>query len=109
MANVVPIREWKDSFANFLSGFGVMGRDKAMSQHWTLNLLTPQQLEFAYRSDWCARKIVQIVAFDSARAWRSWEATQKQIKALEDAEKQFGYQNKLMLALDRKSTRLNSS
>src|SRR5262249_24433674 len=45
------------------------------------------------------RKIVDIPAFDACRAWRSWEADNPQIEKLEEAEKAFGLQRKLMQAL----------
>jgi hypothetical protein len=52
-----------------------------------------------YRSDWLARKIVDTPAFDSTRAWRQWEAEADQIEALEEAERSFGLQRKLLEAL----------
>ena len=99
--NVVQLRKgFFDSFTNFLAGFGTW-KDKSQHQHWTLNVLDQGQLESAFRSDWVARKIVQLPAFDAARAWRSWEATQKQVEALEEAERHFGYQLKLNKALEK--------
>jgi len=92
-------RMWLDSMRNFLAGFGVAGRDKAMSQRFVLNLLDPEQLTAAYRCDWVARKVVDIPAFDSCRAWREWQADKKQIEQIEKAEKQFGLQRKLMGAI----------
>jgi hypothetical protein len=100
MAEVVagPPR-WFDSFSNFLAGFGLFGRDKSVSQQYYLNLLSPQQLEAAYRGDWLARKIVEVPAFDCTRAWRSWVAEQDQIEQLERTEQEFGLQHKLLSAL----------
>jgi uncharacterized protein len=101
MSNVVSMaREYYDSFENFIAGLGGW-KDKSTHQHWSLTLLTPRDLELAFRGDWVARKIITTPAFDACRAWRSWEATQKQKKVLEDAEKHFGYQLKLMMALER--------
>lgn len=90
---------WIDSFSNFLAGFGLFGRDKSVSQQYYLNLLTPQQLEAAYRGDWLARKIVEVPAFDCTRAWRSWVAEQDQIEQLERTEQEFGLQHKLLSGL----------
>jgi uncharacterized protein len=88
-----------DSMRNFLAGFGVPGRDKAQSNFWYLCELNAEQLEAAYRGDWVARKIIEIPAFDCTRAWRQWQATKEQITALEETEKQFGLQRKLLGAL----------
>jgi len=88
-----------DSFVNFLKGFGIWGRDPTTAQHWALKLLDAAQLEYAFRSDWLARKIVTVPAFDQCRAWRQWEGTDKQIKELETAEKNYGLQHKLMHAI----------
>lgn len=92
-------QSWFDSFSNFLAGFGLLGRDKSVSQIYNLNLLTPQQLEAAYRGDWLARKIVEVPAFDCTRAWRSWVAEQDQIEQLERTEQEFGLQHKLLSGL----------
>jgi uncharacterized protein len=100
MAEVVAgPKTWVDSFSNFLAGFGLFGRDKSVSQFYNLNLLTPQQLEAAYRGDWLARKIVDIPAFDCTRAWRSWVAEQDQIEELERTEQEFGLQQKVLSAM----------
>jgi phage-related protein (TIGR01555 family) len=74
-------------------------RDKAASQIFTLDILSQMELEKAYRGDWLARKIVDIPAFDSCRAWRSWQADQDQIEKLEEAERAFGIQRKVMDAM----------
>lgn len=95
------LSQWTDSFLNLMAGFGVYGRDKSVSQKWNLNLLTPRDLELAYRSDWIARKIVTIPASDSVRAWRTWEASQKDARKIKETEKTFGYQFKLQLALEK--------
>jgi phage-related protein (TIGR01555 family) len=92
---------WLDSFVNLLSGLGVSGRDKAAAQQYANTLLTQPQLELAYRGDWIARKVVDIPANDSTRAWRSWEADEGDIEALEDAEKGLKLQNKLQYAMKR--------
>lgn len=99
----IPVdpRAWFDSFANFLSGFGVSGRDRSMSSHWTLNVLSMGQVEYAYRSDWVARKIVTIPAFDGTRAWRAWQATQDQIEKIEEAERLLSIQLKVMEVMEK--------
>src|SRR6516225_7351766 len=100
MGDVVPLKtQFWDSFTNFLAGFGLFGRDKAMSQVAVLNILDRQQIEALYRGDWISRKIVDIPAFDATRAWRAWQAEEDQIEALEDAEREFGLQRKMLSAL----------
>jgi uncharacterized protein len=89
----------RDSFSNFLAGFGMPGRDKLMSQHWALSLLNVEQLEAAYRSDWVARKIIEIPAFDSTRAWRTWQADKEDVKKLEKTERTLALQTKMMQAM----------
>ncbi len=102
--NVVPLNSgvklW-DNFKNFLAGFGVVGRDKAESQIWWLNPLDIQQLEAAYRGDWIARKIIDIPAFDSTRAWRIWNADKAAVTELEKLEQDLFIQRKLMLGIIR--------
>ncbi len=101
MAKVVtgPMH-WFDSFANFLIGFGGW-KDKLVHQHWSFTQLDITQLENAFRSDWIARKIVQLPAFDSCRAWRQWQADPDQIEKLEQAEKDFALQLKLLGAIEK--------
>ena len=89
----------RDSMRNFLAGFGDPSRDKSAAQRFVLDLLDQEQLSAAYRGDWLARKIVDVPAFDSCRAWRTWEADNDQIEKLEECEKALGLQRKLMQAL----------
>ncbi len=99
-SNVVRI-PLADSFRNFLSGFNVFGRDKTYHQEPFLRLLTPRDLSNLYRSDWLARKIIDVPAFDSCRAWRQWQAETDQIERLEEEERKFALQRKLMFAMTR--------
>ena len=88
-----------DTFANLIAVFGLPGRDKVVSQVPVLELLDTNSLEALYRGDWVSRKIVDIPASDSTRAWRTWNATKQQVKALEETERTFGIQRKLLSAL----------
>jgi len=101
MGQVVPLKDYFtwDSFTNFLAGFGIFGRDKAVSQQAILNLLDRVELENLYRGEWIARKIVDVPAFDATRAWRNWQAEEDQIEKLEETEREFGLQRKLLSAL----------
>jgi hypothetical protein len=99
MANVVNLRNWRDSFTNLLAGLGVVGRDKFMSQAYVFNPLSLGDCEIAYRSDWIARKAVDIPAFDMTREWRSWQAEQDQVTLLEECERKLQVQRKVQQAL----------
>lgn len=85
-----------DSFRNFIAGFGVPGRDKAVSQTPYFIQLSQLDLEMMYRGDWLSRRIVDTPAFDSTRAWRLWQAKQDQIQELVKQERNFNLQMKLM-------------
>jgi hypothetical protein len=100
-SNVVRLPLLGDSFKNLLAGLGVWGRDKAVSQEPTFCELSPRDLKNLYRGDWISRKIVDLPAYDSSRAWRMWQADQKEVQALEEQEKVFGLQRKLMIAMTR--------
>jgi phage-related protein (TIGR01555 family) len=50
-------------------------------------IMTDAEAEEAYRTDWAARKVVKIPADDATRAWRSWQAEEAQIEALEGEER----------------------
>jgi hypothetical protein len=90
-----------DSFRNFIAGFNIFGRDKSLHQEPFLQVLNPRQLHDLYRGDWMSRKIVDIPAFDACRAWRQWQAESDQIEKLEEEERKFGLQRKMMFALTR--------
>lgn len=108
MSNVVPMRTglqpgtwttWRDTFANFLSSLGIIGRDKNASGVYVQKVFTKLDLETAYRGDWIIRKAIDIPPFDSTRQWRQWKADEQQIELLEETEKTSGVQRKLQMAL----------
>ena len=88
-----------DTFTNFLSGLGVMGRDKSTGHQYTKQIWSRDQLEAAFSSDWITRKAIVIPAQDSVREWRSWQAEQDQIELLEETEDRLRVQLKLQEAL----------
>lgn len=96
---VKPPGGWVDSFLNLLTGIGLTGRDRVLSQSYTVNTLDQSQLENAYRGDWIARKIIDIPAQDSTRAWRSWQADDAEIEAIEKVEKDNLIQQKMQTVL----------
>ena len=58
--------------------------------------MAKDQLDAAYRGDWISRKGVDIPAYDSCREWRTWDADPDDVTKIEDAEKYFCIQNKVM-------------
>jgi uncharacterized protein len=85
----------RDTLQNFVSGLGMMGVDPTINVQYVLNLLDRNTLENMYRGDWLARKIVDAPADDQTREWRSWQANQDQIEALESVEKTIDLQRKV--------------
>jgi phage-related protein (TIGR01555 family) len=75
-----------DTFKNLLSGLGT-ARDKASANVHVFVPRTPDQILAAYRGNWIARKIVDIVPFDELREWRAWQAKPAEVQAIEEAEK----------------------
>ena len=88
-----------DTFTNFLSGLGVVGRDKMTGHRYTKQLWTRDQLEASFQSDWIARKAIVIPPQDSTREWRAWQAEADQIELLEETEDRLRVQLKLQEAL----------
>lgn len=101
MSSVIPFaaRVVRDSFANFMSGLGIAGRDKSTGATYTFTPISMAEVEAAYRSDWIARKIVNIPAQDATREWRAWQAEGNDIEKLEEAERALELQKKLRCAL----------
>ncbi|WMT85578.1 DUF1073 domain-containing protein [Pelagibacterium sp. 26DY04] len=92
-----PLSVVGDSLTNLVSRMGTE-RDKSASTFYALTLLTDDQIIAAYKTAWLPRKIVDIPAFDSVRAWRDWQATTAQIEALEAEEKRLNVKGKVLEA-----------
>ncbi|WP_309086404.1 anti-CBASS protein Acb1 family protein [Chelativorans sp.] len=86
-----------DNLTNLVSRMGT-DRDKAASSYYAVPILTDEQLLNAYRGAWLPRKIVDIPAFDSVRAWRDWQAEANQIEAIEAEERRLDVQGKVLEA-----------
>jgi len=95
MANVIAL--FRDSLTNLVSRMGT-DRDKAASSFYGTPLLDDLQLLNAYRGAWLPRKIVDIPAFDSVRAWRNWQADGEQIEPIEAEEKRLNVRGKVLEA-----------
>lgn len=87
----------RDGLNNLVSRMGT-DRDKAAASAYVLNTLTDDQIIAAYKTAWLPRKIVDIPAFDSVRAWRDWQATGDQIEKIEAEEKRLGLKGKVLAA-----------
>lgn len=84
-----------DSLTNLVSRMGT-GRDKATGTIYAEPVLADDQLLNAYRGSWLARKIVDIPAFDSVRAWRDWQAEADQIEKIEAEESRLQVRAKVL-------------
>lgn len=94
------LTDFRDSLFNLITGLGT-GKDPTSASRWHLRLLSRQEVEFAYRADWVARKIIDSPAEDATREWRSWQADQKVIQAIEAVEELHNLQKKMYQAIVR--------
>lgn len=86
-----------DSLHNLVSRMGT-DRDKAAASYYGIPMLGDDQLLNAYRGAWLPRKIVDIPAFDSVRAWRDWQAEGKEIEPIEAEENRLNVRGKVLEA-----------
>ena len=86
-----------DGLTNVVANLGT-SRDKAWSTSYAAPLLSDQAIVNAYRGSWLPRKIVDIPAYDSCRAWRAWQAQPEQVTALEREEKRLAVKGKVLAA-----------
>lgn len=84
-----------DSLTNLVSRMGTE-RDKASSSYYGVPLLDDAQILNAYRGAWLPRKIVDIPAFDSVRAWRDWMAEGTEIEPIEAEESRLNVRGKML-------------
>jgi hypothetical protein len=84
-----------DTLQNLITGLGLQGVDSSTAAQYILELLDRATLENMYRGDWLSRKIIDQPADDLTREWRAWQASQKQIEALELLEKEMDLQRKV--------------
>ena len=76
-----------DSLKSFLGSLGDPSRDKMAGTAYGVAFLSDFELMNAYRGAWLPRKVVDIPALDSVRAWRGWNADPKDIEKIEAEEK----------------------
>lgn len=97
-AGMIPRSSMFDSLQNFVSGLGT-SKDKSTSTDFLYTEMDVNQLEQAYRSDWVARKIVNIPAEDATREWRKWDIDKDDIATLEKAESKLFLRSKVLSAI----------
>ncbi len=76
-------------------------KDKTVADQHVFVPRSLAECRAAYRGNWIARKVVDIVPFDMLREWRAWQATPKEVETIEAAEKALGVQGKLLDGLKR--------
>ncbi|WP_127524594.1 phage portal protein [Mesorhizobium sp. Z1-4] len=89
-----------DSLKSLVTGLGT-SKDKTVSQVFGYKFVGPEELNAMHRSDWLARKVVDIIPNDMTREWRDWQAENDQIEKIEAVEKTFNVQGKVNLALQK--------
>lgn len=92
------IRAFGDSLRNLVANLGT-SRDKAVHSHYVVPCMTEAEALNAYRGAWLPRKVVDIPALDSCRAWRMWSGEGEQISKIEAEETRLGLQVKVLEAL----------
>lgn len=97
MSVVQFARNLGDSLTNLVANLGT-GRDKAAGSAYVMSVLTDEQIVAAYKTAWLPRKIIEIPAFDSVRAWRDWQAEDDQIELIEAEEKRLNVKAKVLEA-----------
>ncbi len=93
-----PITRLTDSLRSLVEGIGFVKSPIQAAQYVT-PYLSKEQLEHAFRSNWCARKAVLIPAQDMTRQWRSWQANKIVIEKLEAYEERLDIQRKMKRAI----------
>jgi phage-related protein (TIGR01555 family) len=93
----LPVR---DGFVNLVNNLGST-KDPRMATSYSFVPMSSEQLITAYRSNWLAGRIVDAFAEDATREWRSWQASDEQIQAIEDEERKHNLQKKVRQALIR--------
>lgn len=88
-----------DGLANVYTGMGGLAGSRRAGDVWTFTRLTDADLRAMYRSDWIARKAVEIPADDMTQMWRRWQDMPERVTALEEAERQLGVIDKVRTAL----------
>src|SRR5258708_6667675 len=89
-----------DTLINLITGLGTP-KDPRTSSHFLFRELNRNVLEQMYRSDWLARAIVDVPAYDATREWRQWAAARPQLEKIDALEKKLDVKKKVRQALIR--------
>lgn len=89
-----------DTLKNLVMGLG-SSKDKSSGLAFDMRLIGDAELNAMHRSDWLARKIVDIIPNDMTREWRDWQSDGDDIELIEGVEKAplINLQPKINLAL----------
>lgn len=90
-------RKLADGLTNVITGLGTRA-DARTARTYVRNILSPDQIEDAFQASPMLRKAIRMPAIDRIRAWRNWQADDKQIKALEAEEERHQLQIKVKRA-----------
>ena len=74
-------------------------KDKGAQGNWHFTPLDQQQAENAYRSNWMARKAIDIPAFDMMREGWAWQCSKEEISLIEAEEKRLQVHSKVFKAI----------
>lgn len=98
--NVVqhPTMRQSDGLTNLMVGLGSIGTKRA-GDTYVFTQLPVNELMAMYRSDWMARKAVDIIAEDMTKEWRTWALKPAQITAIDRAEVALGLRKKVREAV----------
>lgn len=77
--------QFHDGYANVLSRLGTSA-DRATAGSYYVPLLSPADIETAYRSSWLTRRVHDLLPFEMTRTARDWQAEAPQIELLEKYE-----------------------
>ncbi len=93
-----PVMRLTDSLRNLVEGIGFV-KSPIQAAQYIVPYLSKEQIEQAFRSNWCARKAVLIPAQDMTRSWRSWQASKPDIEKIEAYEEELDIQRKIKRAI----------
>lgn len=74
-----------DTLKSLVTGLGG-AKDKTVEMAYAHRIVSEAELNAMHRSDWLARKIVDIIPNDMTREWRDWQAEGDQIELIEKLE-----------------------
>lgn len=89
-----------DTLKNLVTGLGT-SKDKTLGLGYAMQIIEDAELNAMHRTDWLARKIVDIIPNDMTREWRDWQSDNDDIELIEAVEKSplINLQPKINLAL----------